>query len=103
MPLWQMSLDVCSLSTLIWAEYIWYKNSLYGHGRNWFSDIFTDVDECSDASLGNESLCFNNGSCVNNLGSYTCNCLAEWTGSRCEIGNDIIKQCLIQIDEFIIF
>lgn len=70
---------------------------------NWFSDIFTDVDECSDASLGNESLCFNNGSCVNNLGSYTCNCSAEWTGSRCEIGNDIIQHCLIQIDEFIIF
>lgn len=85
-----MSLDVCFLSILIWVEYIWYKNLFYGYGRNWFFDIFIDVDECFDVSFGNELFCFNNGFCVNNFGFYICNCLVEWIGLRCEIGNDII-------------
>ena len=48
-----------------------------------------DIDECADAmnNVTNESsLCYNNASCMNTLGSYTCNCTLGWEGRTCETG-----------------
>lgn len=30
--------------------------------------------------------CQNNGTCVNNEGSYHCSCSAGWEGKHCDIG-----------------
>ena len=48
-----------------------------------------DIDECADAmnnATHKSSLCYNNGSCMNTLGSYTCNCTLGWEGLKCETG-----------------
>ena len=48
-----------------------------------------DIDECADAmnnATHKSSLCYNNGSCMNTLGSYTCNCTLGWEGRTCETG-----------------
>lgn len=42
--------------------------------------IYLDVNEC-------ESLpCANNGTCINNLGSYTCDCTEGWKNPDCKTG-----------------
>ena len=45
--------------------------------------IFTlvDRDECL------LSPCFNNGTCNNTVGGYTCTCTEGWTGQICIDGN----------------
>lgn len=45
-----------------------------------FFTFHVDVDECTQVP------CQNNGSCVNNNGSYACACEAGWTGQHCENG-----------------
>jgi len=40
-----------------------------------------DIDECL------KTPCQNGGLCVNNNGSYTCNCSAGFTGKDCEKGS----------------
>ena len=39
----------------------------------------TDIDDCASHP------CFNNGSCLDAVNSYSCNCLEGFNGSRCEI------------------
>lgn len=46
-----------------------------------FIDSFTDINEC-DVHFP----CQNNGTCVNNNGSYYCDCKGGWQGHDCEIG-----------------
>ena len=43
-----------------------------------------DIDECSNSI----DLC-NDGECVNNNGSYTCDCDAGYTGDSCDSGKKI--------------
>ena len=50
--------------------------------NNTFSFPSQDIDECKSLSL-----CKNNGTCVNEHGSYTCNCNAGFIGNLCEKGN----------------
>lgn len=47
--------------------------------------VFTDNDECTSYP------CQNNGTCVNNVGSYSCECLEGWMGDVCEIGNELLN------------
>lgn len=42
---------------------------------------FSDVDECSD-----DPPCQNNGTCINNFGSYTCTCTDGWEDKDCTEG-----------------
>ena len=42
--------------------------------------FFIDINECFTRP------CQNGGTCTNTQGSYTCACLAGWTGPMCEIG-----------------
>lgn len=42
--------------------------------------FFVDVDEC------NSFPCENNGTCINSLGSYTCNCSEGWQNEDCKEG-----------------
>ena len=39
-----------------------------------------DIDECES------NPCKNGASCVDGIGSYTCNCPQGYTGDECEIG-----------------
>ena len=39
----------------------------------------TDIDDCASHP------CFNNGSCLDAVNTYSCNCLEGFNGSRCEI------------------
>lgn len=43
--------------------------------------LILDIDECID-----DTQCYNNGTCINTPGSYTCNCSLGWGGSKCETG-----------------
>lgn len=43
-------------------------------------NVFVDKNECE------VSPCQNNGTCINNDGSYSCDCSAGWTGHDCETG-----------------
>ena len=49
-----------------------------------FSILFPlkDIDEC-----GNHT-CKNGGLCVDGVNKYSCNCLAGFTGDRCETGKN---------------
>lgn len=43
--------------------------------------VNTDMDECQLTDL-----CKHNGTCINNNGSYICNCEVGWQGQHCEDG-----------------
>ena len=45
--------------------------------------LYPDIDECA-APSGNP--CMNGGSCVNNLGGFSCTCVSGHTGTLCETG-----------------
>ena len=44
----------------------------------WFI-CYQDIDDCL------ENPCNNNGSCVDGIASYNCECLAGFTGADCEM------------------
>lgn len=46
-----------------------------------YSILIPDVDECRIVDL-----CQHNGSCINNNGSFICNCSDGWQGKLCEDG-----------------
>ncbi|KAH3806537.1 hypothetical protein DPMN_134860 [Dreissena polymorpha] len=41
-----------------------------------------DVNECIEFP----GICQNKGQCYNSIGSYTCQCVAGWTGKNCKEG-----------------
>ena len=43
----------------------------------WFQ-LFSDIDDCKS------NPCFNNGTCIDDIASYKCNCPIGFTGSNCE-------------------
>lgn len=55
------------------------------HMQRWYHALFIlllDVDECRSTP------CANNGTCINNKGSYTCVCKRGWTDLNCDKGMD---------------
>ncbi|KAJ8015701.1 hypothetical protein DPEC_G00028850 [Dallia pectoralis] len=52
---------------------------------------YIDGDQCKS------SPCLNRGSCEDQIGSYTCTCLAEFTGTNCEIATS--RRCEINNGE----
>ena len=44
--------------------------------------LFSDIDECTSGS----DSCTNGATCVNTDGSYSCTCIAGWTGDMCGTG-----------------
>lgn len=67
---WKITLIASLLPMLLWFS-----------NYNCFVDSFTDINEC-DVHFP----CQNNGTCVNNNGSYYCDCKEGWQGHDCEIG-----------------
>ena len=51
----------------------------------------TDVDECHAFNP-----CYNNAACLNNNGSYTCNCTEGWQNYLCDKGK-IFLQLIISM------
>ena len=47
-------------------------------------NIFLDIDECLNDP------CLHAGNCSNTDGSYSCNCVQQWTGQNCQIGEQSI-------------
>ena len=47
-----------------------------------------DIDECALPDVSDD--CLNGGSCVNTMGSYTCQCSEGFTGSQCETGRPLV-------------
>lgn len=43
--------------------------------------LILDINECNV-----KDLCKQNGTCINNNGSYVCNCSEGWQGQHCEDG-----------------
>ena len=43
--------------------------------------LFADIDECSS------NPCMNGATCTDAVNSYTCGCVAGYTGTHCETGN----------------
>ena len=48
-------------------------------------DIFLDTDECTGDP------CINGATCVDAVNSYSCDCVAGYTGEYCEIGRCYIR------------
>ena len=46
--------------------------------------IIEDIDDC-----GNRT-CFNGGTCVDGVNSFTCNCAKGYTGNHCQTGNTLL-------------
>lgn len=58
--------------------------------ENLYKTFFgTDVNECDLFP------CQNNGTCINSLGSYTCECETGWQGQDCHIGKSVVLVMLI--------
>ena len=45
---------------------------------------FLDINECSS------SPCMNGATCTDAVNSYTCACVAGYTGTHCEIGGNLV-------------
>ena len=62
-----------------------------------------DIDECQSQP------CQNGGACVDVIDSYICNCLPDFTGPNCEIGNIVYDRkienrvSVININGFYVF
>ena len=54
------------------------------HGTCKLSDL--DVNEC--ASLP----CLNNGTCMDDINGFTCNCASAFTGAECETSGIVFNQ-----------
>lgn len=52
-----------------------------------FSLFLTDIDDCVNHT------CSNNGSCEDDVNSYSCNCPEGYTGDHCETGKLLVLQC----------
>ena len=50
--------------------------------------LFSDIDEC----LIVPNPCENGATCVDNVGSYTCSCLAGYEGPNCQDSKILIFQ-----------
>ena len=50
---------------------------------------FTDIDECSS------NPCQNGATCTDDVNSYTCGCVAGYTGVLCETGVYGYKMCSV--------
>lgn len=50
--------------------------------------LFLDIDECAISFP-----CQNNGTCVNNYGSYVCECTEGYMGRHCKEGNPLLISC----------
>jgi hypothetical protein len=59
-----------------------------------FFSFISDVNECEKFSP-----CQNNGTCINNNGSYACNCTEGWQGYDCENGNFQILKMRFNMDK----
>ena len=56
-----------------------------------------DIDDCVNHT------CEHGGSCVDGVNDYSCNCLAGYTGHRCEIGNTFItRKCLRYLSQYFV-
>lgn len=49
----------------------------------YLSNSVVDVDECQKTDM-----CKHNGTCINNNGSYVCDCTDGWQGQHCEDGKN---------------
>ena len=45
--------------------------------------LFKDIDNCANRT------CQNGGSCTDGINSYSCNCVAGFTGNHCETGKTL--------------
>jgi hypothetical protein len=59
-------------------------NSIYGVNLSNHCTCFIDKNECE------ESPCLHNGTCINNEGSYKCDCTVGWMGKDCNTGTQEI-------------
>ena len=50
-----------------------------------------ELEECAS------SPCLNNGTCVEQINSYLCECTEGFTGVNCEIGRQITDVCIIMV------
>ncbi len=51
-----------------------------------FSFLSTDIDECSP------NPCLNDGTCVDGINEFTCQCANGWEGKQCDIGKPFFKE-----------
>ena len=60
------------------------------YSRCFFYSCETNIDDCIS------SPCLNNGTCIDQVNGYQCQCLGAFNGTHCEIWNDLCStsQCL---------
>lgn len=69
----------CHIGKFRWSYFGKYIK-IYKYAIIFFIILLLDVDECLSTP------CANNGTCINNKGSYTCVCKRGWTDLNCDIG-----------------
>ena len=57
---------------------------------------YTDIDDCVNHT------CSNNGSCVDGVNHFSCNCTEGFTGDHCETGEFMYIVCVIVVVVIII-
>ena len=62
-------------------EVAFFMNETSWQQESYVIITLTDIDDCVNA------MCYHNGTCIDGIKDYHCNCISGYEGKQCQLGN----------------